>query len=68
MQWIANHWFELATITRLAAIAIDTLHIRWNDATPVKQLNDITHGSPGVTAIPVVTRAHRTSAVLWTIQ
>jgi hypothetical protein len=41
MQWIADHWFELATIALLAVIAINTLDSRWNNATIVEQLNDI---------------------------
>jgi hypothetical protein len=42
MQWIADHWFELATTALLAVIAINTLDSRWNNATIVEQLNDIT--------------------------
>ena len=56
MQWVADHWFELATIARLAAIATVMLERRWNNATIVGQLNDITYGSPGITPSPVVTR------------
>ncbi len=41
MQWIADHWFELATTALLAVIAINTLDSRWNNATIVEQLNDI---------------------------
>ena len=41
MQWIADHWFELATIALLTVIAINTLDSRWNNATIVEQLNDI---------------------------
>ena len=41
MQWIADHWFELATTALLAVIAINTLDSRWNNATLVEQLNDI---------------------------
>src|SRR5260370_22544925 len=41
MQWIAAHWFELATTALLAVIAINTLDSRWNNATIVEQLNDI---------------------------
>jgi hypothetical protein len=41
MQWIADHWFELATIAQLTVIAINTLDSRWNNATIVEQLNDI---------------------------
>ena len=41
MQWIADHWFELATIALLSVIAINTLDSRWNNATIVEQLNDI---------------------------
>ena len=41
MHWIADHWFELATIALLAVIAINTLDSRWNNATIVEQLNDI---------------------------
>ena len=33
MQWIADHWFELATTALLAVIAINTLDSRWNNAT-----------------------------------
>jgi hypothetical protein len=42
MQWIVDHWFELATIALLTVIAINTLDSRWNNATIVEQLNDIT--------------------------
>ncbi|HKM71725.1 MAG TPA: hypothetical protein VJX94_16990 [Stellaceae bacterium] len=42
MQWIVDHWFELATIALLTVIAINTLDTRWNNATIVEQLNDIT--------------------------
>ena len=38
MQWIADHWFELATI---ALLAVNTLDSRWNNVTIVEQLNDI---------------------------
>jgi hypothetical protein len=41
MEWIVDHWFELATIALLAVIAINTLDGRWNNATLVEQLNDI---------------------------
>jgi hypothetical protein len=41
MQWITDHWFELATIALLTVIAINTLDSRWNNATLVEQLNDI---------------------------
>jgi hypothetical protein len=41
MQWVADHWFELATLALLAVIAINTLDSRWNNATLVEQLNDI---------------------------
>ena len=41
MQWIADHWFELATTGLLAVIAINTFDSRWNNATIVEQLNDI---------------------------
>jgi uncharacterized protein (DUF924 family) len=41
MQWIADHWFELATIALLAVIAINTLDSRWNNFTIAEQLNDI---------------------------
>ena len=44
MQWIADHWFELATTALLAVIAINTLDSRWNNATIVEQLNDIIRG------------------------
>jgi transposase len=44
MQWIADRWFELATIVLLAVIAINTLDSRWNNATIVEQLNDIIRG------------------------
>jgi hypothetical protein len=37
MQWIADHWFELATIALLAVIAINTMDSRWNNATIVEQ-------------------------------
>jgi hypothetical protein len=37
MQWIVDHWFELATIALLAVIAINTLDSRWNNATIVEQ-------------------------------
>jgi hypothetical protein len=42
MQWIVDHWFELATIALLTVIAINTVDSRWNNATIVEQLNDIT--------------------------
>jgi hypothetical protein len=57
MQWIADHWFELATIALLAVIAINTLDSRWNNATIVEQLNDIIRRfslPPVVTPSPVV--------------
>ncbi|MBV8453378.1 MAG: hypothetical protein JOZ29_14075 [Deltaproteobacteria bacterium] len=41
MQWIADHWFELATLVLLAVITINTLDSRWNNATIVEQLNEI---------------------------
>ena len=41
IQWIADHWFELATTGLLAVIAINTFDSRWNNATIVEQLNDI---------------------------
>ena len=41
MQWITDHWFELATTGLLSVIAINTLDCRWNNATIVEQLNDI---------------------------
>ena len=41
MEWIGDHWFELATTALLAVIAINTLDSRWNNATIVEQLNDI---------------------------
>ena len=43
MQWITDHWFELATIAPLAVIAVNTLDRMWNYATLVEQLNDIIH-------------------------
>jgi hypothetical protein len=41
MQWIVDHWFELATTALLGVIAINTCDSRWNNATIVEQLNDI---------------------------
>jgi hypothetical protein len=48
MQWIADHWFELATIALLAVIAINTLDSRWNNATIVEQLNRDGSLQPGL--------------------
>ena len=42
MQWIVDHWFELATTALLAVIAINTFDSNWNNSTIVEQLNDIT--------------------------
>jgi hypothetical protein len=41
MRWIVDHWFELATIALLTVIAINTMDARWNNATIVEQLNDM---------------------------
>ena len=41
MQWIADHWFELAATGLVAVIAINTFDSRWNNATIVEQLNDM---------------------------
>jgi hypothetical protein len=41
MQWIVDHWFELAITALLGVIAINTCDSRWNNATIVEQLNDI---------------------------
>jgi len=62
MQWIADHWFELATTALLAVIAVNTLDSRWNNATIVEQLNDIIRRSSWLArrnAEPVVTPPHR---------
>jgi hypothetical protein len=44
MQWIVDHWFELATTALLAVIAINTFDSNWNNSTMVEQLNDIIRG------------------------
>ena len=41
MQWIIDHWFELAAIALLAVIAVNTFDSNWNNSTIVEQLNDI---------------------------
>jgi hypothetical protein len=41
MQWIADHWFELATTGLLAAVTCDR---KWNNSTILEQLNDILRG------------------------
>jgi hypothetical protein len=41
MQWIVDHWFELAAIALLAVIAVNTFDRKWNNSTIVEQLNDI---------------------------
>jgi hypothetical protein len=41
MQWIVDHWFELATTALLAVIAINTIDRKWNNSTIVEQLNDV---------------------------
>lgn len=41
MQWIVEHWFELASSALLSVIAINTLDRKWNKSTLVEQLNDI---------------------------
>ena len=41
MQWIVDHWFELATTALLTVIAINTFDSNWNNSTIVEQLNDI---------------------------
>ena len=41
MQWIVEHWFELASTALLSVIAINTLDRKWNKSTLVEQLNDI---------------------------
>ncbi len=41
MQWIVDHWFELATTALLVVIAVNTLDCRWNNSTIVEQLDDI---------------------------
>jgi hypothetical protein len=41
MQWIVDHWFELATTALLGVIAINTFDSNWNNSTMVEQLNDI---------------------------
>ena len=41
MQWIVEHWFELASSPLLSVIAINTLDRKWNKSTLVEQLNDI---------------------------
>ena len=41
MQWIVDHWFEITTTILLAVIAINTFDGKWNNATIVKQLNDL---------------------------
>ena len=41
MEWIVDHWFELATVALLVIIAINTCDRRWNNSTIVEQLNDI---------------------------
>ena len=41
MQWIIDHWFELATTALLGVIAINTFDSNWNNSTMVEQLNDI---------------------------
>ena len=46
MQWIVDHWFELATVALLVIIAINTCDRRWNNATIVEQLNDIIGSLP----------------------
>jgi len=44
MEWIVDHWFEIATTALLAVIAINTLDRRWNNSTIVEQLNDVIRG------------------------
>jgi hypothetical protein len=44
MQWIVDHWFELATTALLAVIASNTFDSNWNNSTMVEQLNDIIRG------------------------
>ena len=46
MQWIVDHWFELATVVLLGIIVINTCDKRWNNATIVEQLNDIIRSFP----------------------
>jgi hypothetical protein len=41
MEWIVDHWFEIATTALLAVIAINTVDRRWNNSTIVEQLNDV---------------------------
>jgi hypothetical protein len=41
MQWIVDHWFELATTALLAVIAVNTFDSNWNNSTIVEQLNEI---------------------------
>lgn len=41
MQWIIQHWFELASTALLSVVAINTLDRKWNKSTIVEQLNDI---------------------------
>ena len=41
MQWIADHWFELATTGLLGAVTCDR---KWNNSTILEQLNDILRG------------------------
>ena len=44
MQWIIDHWFELATTALLGVIAINTFDSNWNNSTMVEQLHDIIRG------------------------
>jgi hypothetical protein len=44
MEWIVDHWFEIATTALLAVIAINTLDRRWNNSTIAEQLNDVIRG------------------------
>jgi len=40
MQWIVDHWFEIAATARIAVIAIN-ISSRWADSMIVEQLNDV---------------------------
>jgi hypothetical protein len=39
IDWLLTHWFELATVTLIVIIAINTIGNDWNLALAVKRLD-----------------------------
>jgi hypothetical protein len=43
IDWLLTHWFELATVTLLGIIAVNTIGNDWNLALAVKRLDLMIH-------------------------